>query len=338
MRWQDASQPPVPLVNATPFAVLDVPVLDRIGREVVIVVAKATFEVVGHGRLVLADEQVPVRTSDVLRDESNPRSSARYPSDICVEKVGTDVVVVGDAVARQPSLFVDVVIRARDTIAPIRMNGPREYYRGMLEVGVSASVPFETMPIEYERAYGGVLDDLSAVEFRNPSGVGFARSAADLVGKPAPQLERPGVPYRTAKDRHPPVGCGALLPHWSPRRERAGTFDDVWQATRMPLMPNDFDVRHNNVASPGLLLDPALGPGDVVSIMGMTHDLLQFAIPPVPLVLHGRYDERTETARPVVDTLLIEPSLGRLELTMRRAFSVGRKRSALRELRIDVDE
>jgi hypothetical protein len=329
---------PVPLVNATPFAVLDVPVLDRIGREVVLVVAKATFQVVGQGRTVLADEQVPVRTSDVLRDDSNPRSSARYPSDICLEKVGTDVIVVGDAVTRQPSLFVDVVIRARETIVPMRVNGPREYYRGMLDVGVSASVPFETMPIEYERAYGGMLEDMSDVEFRNPSGVGFARSAADLVGKPAPQIEHPGAPYRTAKDRHPPVGCSAILPHWSPRRERAGTFDDLWKATRMPLMPNDFDVRHNNVATPALLLDPALGPGDVVSIMGMTHDLLQFALPPVSLVLHGRYDERTETVRAVVDTVLIEPSLGRIELTMRHAFSVGRRRSALRELRADIDE
>jgi hypothetical protein len=323
----------MPLVNATPLAVLDVPVLDRVGREVVLVVIKATFQVDAPDRVVLADEQVPVRTNDILRDESNPRSSARY-----LEKLGTDVVVVGDAVAKQPALFVDVAVRVRDTTVPIRVNGPREYFRGMFDVAVSAPVPFVNMPIEYERAYGGMFDDLSEVEHRNPAGVGLARSAADLVGKPAPQIEHPGVPYKTAKDRHPPVGCGAILPHWSPRRERAGTFDDVWKATRMPLMPHDFDIRHNNVASPGLAFDPPLAAPDVVSILGMTHELFQFAVPSLPLVFHGRYDQRTDTIRPAIDTVLVEPGLGRFELTARHAFTIGRGRNVLRELRVDLDE
>ncbi|MGH7298088.1 MAG: DUF2169 family type VI secretion system accessory protein [Polyangiaceae bacterium] len=328
----------MPVLNATPLAVLDAPLLDRVGREVVLVVLKATFDVIRGGRVVLADEQVPVRTKDVLHDESNPRSSARYPSDVCVEKVGTDVVVVGDAVARQPSMFVDVAIRARDTTIPIRVNGQREYFRGILQVAVSAPVPFESMPIAYERAYGGTLDDLSDVEFRNPAGVGFARSAADLVGKPAPQIEHPGLPHRTAKDAHPPVGCGALLPHWSPRRERAGTFDDVWKATRMPLMPLDFDVRHNSVASPGLSLETPLAAGDVISILGMTHELVQFAVPSLPLVVRARYDQQTEVVSPAIDMVLVEPALGRFELTLRRAFSIGRGKNVLRELRVDVDE
>jgi hypothetical protein len=327
----------MPLVNATPFAVFDAPVLDRIGREVVLVIVKATFQVLGPLRVGLADEQVPVRVADVLRDESNPRSSARFPSDLCTEKLGSDVVVVGDAVARRPTTFVDVAIRVRETTVPMRVTGAREYFRGMLDVGVSAAVPFETMPIEYERAYGGILGDLSDVEYRNPAGVGFARSTADLVGTPAPQIEHPGIPYRTAKDRHSPVGCGALLPHWSPRRERAGTLDGAWKAIRMPLMPLDFDVRHNNVAHPALMLDPPLLAGDAISILGMTHDVLQFVVPSLPLVIQGRYDERTETVHPDIDTVLIEPGQGRFELTARHAFSIGRGRDVLRELRVDVD-
>lgn len=337
-RWHDACVRFMPLVNATPFAVFSAPVLDRAGREVVLVIVKATFEVAAPDRVALADEQLPVRVADVPRDESNPRSSARYPSDLCTEKLGSDLVVLGDAVARQPTTFVDVEIRARATTVPMRVTGEREYFRGILHVGVSAAVPFETMPIEYERAYGGMLDDLSDVEHRNPAGVGFARSPADLVGTPAPQIEHPGTPYRTAKDRHPPIGCGALLPHWSPRREHAGTFDDAWKATRMPLMPRDFDVRHNNVAHPSLMFDPPLSAGDVVSILGMTHDAFQLSVPSLRLVLHGRYDERTETVRPDIDTVLVEPAPGRFELTARHAFPIGRGRNVLRELRVDIDE
>jgi hypothetical protein len=41
---------------------------------------------------------------------------------------------------------------------------------------------------------------------------------------------------------------------------------------------------------------------------------------------------------PNIDTVLIEPGPGQFELTARHAFSVGRGRSVLREIRIDVDE
>jgi hypothetical protein len=106
----------------------------------------------------------------------------------------------------------------------------------------------------------------------------------------------------------------------------------------MPLLPLDFDLRHNSVASPGLSFDQPLGAGDLVSILGMTHELLQFELPSLPLVLHGRYDRQTESLRPAVDTLLVEPALGRVELTLRHAFPIGRGRNALRELRVDLDE
>src|SRR5438874_1464247 len=90
---------------------------------------------------------------------------------------------------------------------------------------------------------------------RLPTDVCVAKRKRDLVGKPAPQIEHPARPHRTADDDHPPVGLGAIRSHWSPRLERAGTFDEVWEKTRMPAMPADFDVRANNQAHPSLLFD-----------------------------------------------------------------------------------
>ncbi len=37
------------------------------------------------------------------------------------------------------------------------------------------------------------------------------------------------------------------------RRKLAGTFDDAWRANRMPLLPEDFDIRHNQIAPKGLI-------------------------------------------------------------------------------------
>jgi hypothetical protein len=326
-------------VNATPYVALDVPMLDRNGREVVVVILKATFEVPLPEKVRLADEPSEVRLVDVLRDEAkkdDPRAAARWPSDVCLEKRGTDVVVVGDAVARKPVLAVDVGVQVKDRTVPIRVHGVREYFRYLFEVAISAAVPFERMPIEWERAYGGATDDWTQVESRNPAGIGVAKSDGQLVGKLAPQIEHPALPHKKAKDKHPPVGLGPLLPHWSPRRERAGTFDDKWKATRMPLMPADFDVRHNNVAHPSLVFDTPLAAGDAVSVLGMSHELFAFKVPKVPVVLRARYDQKTDEARPGIDTLLVEPGKGRFEVVMRRAFPLGRGKNALREITADA--
>jgi hypothetical protein len=173
---------------------------------------------------------------------------------------------------------------------------------------------------------------------RNRAGVGVAASDRDLVGKLAPQIEHPAYPFRTSADRHAPVGCSSILPEWSPRLEHAGTMDEQWRASRAPLLPEDFDVRHYNVAHPSLIFDHPLAPDDAVSILGMTPDLFAFRIARMPVVIRARYDDRTEEERPAIDTLLVEPSRRRFEVSMRRAFPIGRGRTSLRELRVDVDE
>jgi hypothetical protein len=328
----------MPFVNATPFTHVDAPMLDRNGRDIVVVVLKGTFLVLGHDRVELSDYPVEVRLDDVPRDPSSPTSSALYPSDLCLEKRGTDVVVVGDAVARTRVTMVDVAIRVGTRTVPLRVHGIREYFRGLMEIAISASVPFEQMPITYERAFGGSANDYSYVEHRNPAGVGIASTDAALIGTLAPQIEHPAFPHKTSKERHPPIGCGSLLPHWSPRREHAGTFDEVHRATRFPLMPLDFDPRFNNVAHPSLVFDEPLLAGDPVQILGMSHDLFSFAIPAVPLVLRARYDHREEEVRPSIDTVVVEPRLRRFEIVMRGVFPIGRRGTALREIRADLDE
>jgi hypothetical protein len=328
--------------NATPFAAIDAPILDRNGREVVLVIVKATFKVVDVETVALADEQSPVRLVEVLTNPKaspdDPRVSARYPSDLCLEKRGADVVVVGDAVAKKPVTSVDVGIQLRQRTVPMRVHGMREYFRHIFEIAISAAVPFERMPITWERAYGGASEDWTVVETRNPAGVGVAKSDGALVGKLAPQVEHPSYPHKNSRDRHPPVGCGPILPHWSPRREQAGTFDGAWKASRMPLLPLDFDVRHNNVAHPSLVVEEGLRARDPVSVLGMTHDLFAFELPKLPVVLRARYDDRTDEARPAVDTLILEPTKKQLEMVVRKAFPIGRGKTALRELSCDVEQ
>lgn len=324
--------------NATPFAALATPLAAPDGRDVVLAVVKATFRRTRAGVLELADEQEPVRTGDVAHFPEAEDSSVRYPNDICVEKRGTDVVIVGEAVSPRPVLVVDVAAQVRDRKLCLRVHGERVYYRGALGVVVGPAAPFERKLIMWERAYGGTSLDKSAVERRNPVGRGFGRSPAELVGMPAPQIEDPAHPITAAGDRAAPAGFGAIGAHWSPRVELAGTFDDLWKSTRMPRMPADFDVRHNNVAPVALQLDPPVGAGDPIALLGMTPaGLWRVELPAMPVSLHGRYhDGRVLTVRPAVDTVIVEPLEDELQLTLRHAFPTGRGKSALREIRVDV--
>ncbi len=326
--------------NASHFAALAVPSTGPDGRNVVIAIVKATFVRRRDGRAALADQQAPVRVVDVPHFPEMPESSLRYPSDICVEKRGTDVVVVGDAIAPRPTRALDVSARVRDRNVLIRVHGERVYYRGGAGIVVGPAAPFVRKAIVYELAYGGTSADFATVERRNPVGRGIARVAGELAGTPAPQIEHPGRPILSAEDRPDPVGLGALGPHWLPRCNYAGTFDETWRRSRMPLMPVDFDIRYNNVAHPDLQLDEPLVAGDRVAILGMHEDgLWHFDVPAVLVQLCARFhDGRRLTVRPAIDTVLLEPGKDEVQLTFRQAFPVGRGKSLLREIRVDEHE
>ncbi|WP_437875157.1 DUF2169 family type VI secretion system accessory protein [Sorangium sp. So ce513] len=321
------------VANESPFAVQPVPMIDRDGNDVLVAIIKGTFVVDRSGRPKLADDPTPVRVADEPWDPESPRSSLRFPSDLGVAKLGTDVVVTGDAVAPAQVTVLDVAVKVRRRLTPLRVHGPRVFSRGVFGVRIGPAQPFLRTPIVYERAYGGMSEDLSIIELRNPAGVGVAKSAAELVDQPAPQIEHPDRPHGSPSDRHPPMGFGAIMTHWSPRLEYAGTFDARWKATRMPLPPDDQDIRFGNVAHPSLQFEEHLAPGDPVGVHGMSPDPLAFALPALPVAASARYDtgERV-VARPPIDTVLIQPEARRVELVARAVFPIGRGRRVLREV------
>jgi hypothetical protein len=324
--------------NATRFPALDVPMPDHNGCAVVVAIIKGTFQILEDGTVVPAEPQVPIRINDELHDPDSPESSIRWPSDLCVAKHGTDVILIGEAISPEPVEVMDVAVKVRDVTVPLRVHGERVFYQGLMGVGIGPAAPFERKSLIYEKAYGGVTEDGWIVESRNRAGVGVAKRKSDLVGKSAPQIEHPSRPHTGAGDHHAPIGFGAIRSHWSPRLEHAGTFDPAWQATRMPAMPLDFDIRANNLAHPALIFDVPLAAGDEISVVGMsTRGVLSFRMPELGVVIRARSDVGGKVQIvPHIDTLLIEPGAHRFEIVARAAFPQGRGRDVLREIRIDL--
>jgi hypothetical protein len=325
------------LFNSTELAAIDFPTVDQSGRDVVAVIVKETFEVLDDGRVVRAEEASPIRPGDIPYSE-DLTASLKYPCDLCWEKRGTDVVVIGDAIAKSPVTVMDVAVKIRNVTAPLRVHGERLFYKSALSARIGPAAPFERKSIQYERAYGGASKDWAVVEARNWAGVGVAKSASDLDGTPAPQIEHPAHPHKTSGDKHPPMGYGAIMTHWAPRSTFGGTFDEVWRTTRLPLMPLDFDLRFNNVAHPSLFFEDPIEPGAPVSILGMHESgVLSFPMPRLPIVFRARFDQsgRVSALAPI-DTLIIEPNRRRFEVLARKAFPMGRGKDVLREVAVDL--
>src|SRR5262245_5566504 len=241
-----------PLNKGTRAAVQLIPYFETTGAPVAIVIIKETFIVDRRQRVDrLGDAEI--RLVDEPWEPDKPEtSSTRLPSDVCLRKPSTDVLVIGHAQppdgARVRSL--DVMMRVGPLEKAVRVNGTRVWFQGARGLTLSKPEPFESVPLRWELAFGG--SDFSdpkqpLEEPRNPVGRGVVRQARDLLNQPGPQIEDPRDPI--ADSRKPvPVGTAALGRHWEPRRRFVGTYDDKWMKDRMPLPPHDFDDRFNQVA------------------------------------------------------------------------------------------
>ena len=105
-------------------------------------------------------------------------------------------------------------------------------------------------------------------EPRNTVGRGVAREPRSLVGQPAAQIEELSRPIGASGNT--PVGFGALHRHWQPRASFAGTYDQAWMDTKMPLLPDDFDPRFHVTAPPDQWSELPLRSDEVVEVKGAT--------------------------------------------------------------------
>jgi hypothetical protein len=181
------------------------------------------------------------------------------------------------------------------------------------------------MPISYDRAFGGVDQrhedpGQHAAFMPNPSGRGFHRHLVSewLEGSPLPNTEELGSSITSPAGAYQPMSFGAIGRHWEPRLQHAGTYDQHWRDTEFPFLPSDFDERYYQSAPPDQQL--VLPPGEqLVSLRNLTPDgTCDFFLPDLtaPVWIFPKKGAREEfTAQ--VDTILIEPSAGRVMLTWR---------------------
>lgn len=326
--------------NRTPFAVGQGWVRNRDGAEVWLVAVKASFDVMPDGALEIAREQPPLLRAAQYVGEPG-KSSLHHESDMVLTKTTTDVLVVGHAFAPggQPVTTLDVGFRVGSMQKVLRVLGPREW--GAL--GPTKPEPFVSMPLVYERAWGGVdihaPDPSTAWDWRNPVGCGFAVRASNLHGLPLPNIEWPDRLIRSWDDRPDPAGFGPICSHWQPRASYAGTYDDHWMATRQPLLPEDFDARFFQCAPGDQQAREFLVGGEQVMLLNLAPaSQMQFRLPALQFDMQTRFSdgERREHEPPRLHTVLLEPDFPRVSMVWHSALECHAKVYQLQDTRVTL--
>jgi hypothetical protein len=327
------------VANRTPFATLLTLLPDPEGVDTLFTIVKATYALTP---VRIADEQVRVTLASVFHGDPAD-TSVRIASDISLMKPATDLLILGHAHARddRATAAVDVSLSIGGWQKRARVFGDRFWESNGVTHSITPPTPFVTMPLVWERAFGGVDDSRGtpAAEARNPVGVGFRGRHSDLPidGAPVPNVEDPLDPITSPGHAPAPVGFAPISGHWEPRRSFAGTYDSLWERDRAPFLPEDFDSRFLQIAPPDLVLSSAGLLGAPVELAGLTPERsLRFQIPThVPRITY-RTARQTHDAVPNLDTLIIEPDAGRLIIVWRAAWQCDKRALTIREVLVTL--
>jgi len=327
------------LENRTPYAAQRSWVRAKDGAEIWLVAVKCSFDIQPDGTTVASAEQPPVVS--VPEYVGMPgQSSLRYDMDLVRTKTTTDILLLGHAHAPrgQPVTALDVGFRVGPVVKRLHVTGDRVWQGGE----ASQPVPFVTMPLVYERAYGG-MDPASRQtahpqwDVRNPVGTGFAQSASGIEGLRLPNIEAPDQLVKAWSDRPAPAAPGPVCVDWQPRLGFAGTYDEAWQQKRFPLLPVDFDDRHYQAAPADQQAPSFLTGGEPVALVHLTPGGESlFELPRVVLGLETFFSdgERRLHERPRLNTVILEPELMRVSLVWHSALPCHPKVHKLLKTRV----
>jgi hypothetical protein len=311
------------LKNATPFAAEIAIFPNEQGVDTLYTIVKATFNISSGNAWTLADEQLSPQAEDEYWGEPG-QSSIKMASDFHTGKPATDIIMLGSAcaIAQQQVNQLDVTLSVGEVTKTVRVIGDRVWLNGQ----ISGIKPFTSMPIVYEKAFGGRHDidqNSYLAEERNPIGCGFSgkRSARDMEGTSLPNIEDPNELISYCNETPGPTGFGFCSPDWMPRRAFAGTYDEYWQKNRAPYLPLDFDNRFLNAAHPDLIYPGYLKGGELISVVNMHPEGEIRAVLP-EISVSCEVDLKGQTHRPLMnlETLIIEPNSKQVSMVWRAAF------------------
>jgi hypothetical protein len=281
------------------------------------------------GVLQLVDEQPSPPMADIYWADP-AESSLHQAGQGVVRRPGAEFYLQGSAWAPRGRPVTEM--RTRVSAGPcskeVHVVGDRHWVRGLIGMKATAPHAFVSMPLLYERSFGGTArsDDgrILVQESCNPVGRGVYSGRRDAMDRALPNLEKPGQRIKSWKAKATPWGYGPIPGSWQPRLRLAGTYDQEWVEKRIPLWPQDIDPRFFCAAAPGLNTTGPLYGGEPVVLEGFSPDgVFRFRLPEYRILAKSIYGDRTVRYMMQIEGVLFEPDERSLTLFWRRSVPLG---------------
>ncbi len=294
--------------DTTPFRSLGYLVRDRRGAENWVVAVRAVFDIKEDGLLAIAETQQPVRLAPVYTSPDARELAAE--SDICPFRPKADILVSG--IACLPGMAsarrFDATLEIGRSIKRAHIQGERILRRKGRRLDVSDPAEFGGVLLSWRSSLGRADDaEGNGGCAHNPLGTGWCDTWDEIPdgGETAlPLIENPGSPLIPGQPLPLPHGFGPVQPHWRPRLDHAGTYDEDWQRAQAPLPPGDFDDRFHQAAPEDQQFD--LRGGEPVRLINMHPDgEIAFRLPQIVMEAATRIaSERIDTRFGIISVLV----------------------------------
>jgi hypothetical protein len=296
--------------NRTPFAHWCSFSLNKWGEVTATCVLRATYLI--QGEIVsLSPKQEQIRLADIYYGRPG-KSSLRLASDLAPFKPLGDV-LFRDPIARSPKCQLSTEWQVNISIGNLSYSFDvtaeshwRKTFAGRKELRPK---PCRRVPVIYEFAESG--------ESENPLGCDKSHDADRLPRVRSIKSQHVGNSHRFA-------GLGPIPGGWKCRARFAGTYDECWKEIQWPLLPSDFDYEFYNVAHPALRNQGYFRGDEVVSVVGLSGDPINFRLPANsnPLLeLDALRSTNNYFATFNLDTIEIDTNCMMLSLVWRAAFA-----------------
>ena len=317
-------------------------VADTEARDHCVVVVKGTFVADRKGILSLHSEQEPVVHAD--EHYGDPETTpVRRECEFALRKPVVDVLVDGFAIPpggkQVRDLSVALELGGKKKVAVVY--GDRRWIRTAGSLAPSSPALFDSVPLTFDRAFGGIDDSkgpgAGKAERRNLCGVGFHpnRPQAEVEALPVPNLQRPGEPISSPRQRLTPIGFGCIGRAWTPRVDHAGTYGQAWLDNVAPFLPPDFDERYYQCAPLDQQL-PRLAGGEVIRCVHMNeeHPVVSYVVPSGGVPVGFEFVDERRRANGVLDTVILQPHLRLAHLIWRASTPMGKRIHDLHGIRV----
>lgn len=334
-------------LNRTPFQAALTAMTDKDGVERAVVAVKATFSLPADGKpLRVAEKQLPIVYTDEYWGEPG-KSSLKYPADLVLGKVGTDIGLIGYAYSYHeiPVKKLKTLLRVGPYVKEVFVIGNRKWQKRSFIPGfeMTPPIPFTKMALTFERAFGGEdktheKEKKRGYDRNNPVGTGYRLNDEAVEGHTLPNLENPTNLISNWKDKPAPACFGFIDGSWLPRVKYAGTYDVSWKKNQMPHLPQDFDVRFFNAASTDLCAVPFLQGGEPVALVNFSkRGAIQFTLPQISIQLVFSIGEERFLQKADLYTVLFEPDEERFSLVWGGTNCFGKQLAHMRNVRIETE-